>query len=89
MTEKSLRLASSGMYTFAVDMHANKKEIAREIEKLYNVHVVLVRTASMHGKTRRIGKKLKTVKKSDWKKAIVKLKDGETIDIYEVAPEGN
>ena len=89
MTEKSLRLAGMGYYTFVVGLDCNKAQIAQNIEQMYNVTVVDVRTVSMHGKVRRVGKRQKSIKQSDWKKAIVRLKQGQTIDVFEVAPEGS
>lgn len=84
ITEKSLALAGKSLYTFAVDKSAGKGEISREINKLYKVKVTEIRTISMHGKVRRVGRKMKTVKGMDWKKAIVKLAPGQKIDAFEV-----
>ncbi len=88
MTEKSLLLASRGWYTFAVHSDADKKTIAREVSGLYNVTVVNVRTVSVHGKERRVGRFMRKVRKPDWKKALVKLKAGQKIDAFEVTSEG-
>ena len=88
ITEKSLHLASRGWYSFAVKEASNKPEIARAISDLYRVTVVDVRTMIMHGKERRAGKKQKRVTKSDWKKALVRLKEGQKIDAFEVTGEG-
>ena len=87
ITEKSLMRASRGWYTFAVDIDASKPEIARAVNVAYTVNVTSVRTQTMHGKQRRVGKKMKTIQKSDWKKALVHLKEGQTIPVFEVAPE--
>ncbi|KKU80799.1 50S ribosomal protein L23 [Candidatus Gottesmanbacteria bacterium RIFCSPHIGHO2_01_FULL_46_14] len=87
ITEKSLSQAAKGWYTFAVTEAARKQDIAREIGQLYNVNVTDVRTASMHGKERRAGKKMKRVAKSDWKKAVVHLVKGQTIAAFEVTQE--
>ena len=87
ITEKSLMRASRGWYTFAVDIDASKPEIARAVNEAYSVSVTSVRTQTMHGKQRRVGKKMKTIQKSDWKKALVHLKEGQTIPVFEVAPE--
>ena len=88
ITEKSLSLASRGWYTFAVALASNKPEIAHAISDLYKVTVVEIRTMIMHGKERRSGKKQKRVTKSDWKKALVRLKEGQKIDAFEVTGEG-
>ncbi|OGG35223.1 50S ribosomal protein L23 [Candidatus Gottesmanbacteria bacterium RIFOXYB1_FULL_47_11] len=84
ITEKSMGLASRGWYTFAVLKSARKEAIAREIERTYHVDVVTVRTIAMHGKVRRVGKKMVSGHKSDWKKAIALLKPGQHIDAFEV-----
>lgn len=84
ISEKSLGLASRGWYTFAVDKHTRKEDIRRQIEKMYNVNVLSVRTVAMHGKVRRTGKKMVSKHKQDWKKAMVLLKAGQHIDAFEV-----
>lgn len=86
MTEKSLTLAARGWYTFMADALARKEQIASEIHDIYKVDVVDVRTMIMHGKTRRVGKKAKPTKKQDWKKTMVRLKPGQKISIFEIAP---
>lgn len=84
ITEKSMFLASKGLYTFYVSAAANKAEISRDIGRLYKVKVIDIRTVSMHGKVRKVGRKMKTVRASDWKKAIVKLAPGQKIEAFEV-----
>jgi large subunit ribosomal protein L23 len=84
ISEKSLGLASRGWYTFAVDKHERKEDIRRQIEKMYNVNVLSVRTVAMHGKVRRTGKKMISKHKENWKKAMLQLKAGQHIDAFEV-----
>jgi len=84
ISEKSLMSASRGWYTFAVDKHARKEEIAKLIERMYSVNVLSVRTIAMHGKVRRTGKKMIRNRKEDWKKAMLLLKAGQHIDAFEV-----
>lgn len=84
ITEKSLSFASRGWYTFAVDVHARKEDIVRELKQAYNVDVTEVRTMRMPSKTRKVGRKMTTVTKSEWKKAMVQLKQGQKLDIYDV-----
>ena len=67
--------------TFKVDKGANKIEIRRAVETLFNTKVVDVKTMRMRGKRRRMGRNLG--KKSDWKKAIVKLAPGANIEFFE------
>lgn len=83
ITEKSLSKAAAGWYTFAAHEASQKPVIAKAIEDLYKVDVTDVRTMIMHGKERRTGKRMKRVRRSDWKKALVRLKAGQKIDAYE------
>ena len=84
ITEKSLKDASRGIFTFAVDKTANKIEIAKEIESRFKVHVVAITTQIIKGKNKQVGKKRNLVKQPDMKKARVRLKSGEKIEIFEV-----
>lgn len=86
VTEKTLTLAASGWYTFVVAKLEDKKTIGRAISDFYKVKVTQVRVASMHGKTRKVGKRSRLSKKPDWKKAMVRLASGQKIDAFEVAP---
>lgn len=84
ITEKTMHMTAGSWYTFRVDVSADKQRIRKEIEKLYSVSVLAIRTCLMHGKKQRVGRKGKTIVKSDWKKAYVKLKPGQTIDAFQV-----
>lgn len=84
ITEKSLSLAARGWYTFAVASASNKPHIARAIGDLYKVTVIDVRSMIMRGKEGRHGKRQKKVTKSDWKKALVRLKQGQKIDAFDI-----
>ena len=77
-TEKGTVLLAENKYLFEVDRRANKLEIKKSVEDIYKVKVSSVNTVSMHGKKRVRYKKGKT---PDWKKALVTLKQGSTIDI--------
>lgn len=80
LTERSAYLKDAyNQYTFAVAPHANKGEIKRAIETLFKVKVSAVRTMRVPGKTRRFGRF--EGKRSDTKKAIVTLKEGQKIDL--------
>jgi len=78
-------LQDKRQYAFEVDTEANKVEIARAIEKKFNVTVESIRTLRLKGKTKsqltRRGRFAGTT--SHWKKAIVTLKEGEKIDFVE------
>jgi large subunit ribosomal protein L23 len=84
ITEKSTGLSAQNFYTFEVDKRAIKPQIKKAVEENFGVHVVEVRTINVKGKTRRVGRKRYKAKLGDWKKAIVRLKKGEKINIFEV-----
>lgn len=82
-TEKSMALAAKGVFTFLVDLNAAKNDIRKAIEKEFNVHVVSVKTIVTKGKVKNAGRKRRKIKNSDQKKALIKLKAGEKIDLFE------
>ena len=84
ISEKSMSLAAQGKFTFIVDKRANKDQIAQVVADHFKVTVEKVATVSIKGKTKRFGKKRSQVKLSDYKKAIVKLKKGQKIDLFEI-----
>jgi len=76
ITEKSTMLKEMNREVcFEVDPRANKSEIKKAAEQLFKVKVESVRIMNKRGKTRRVGRSLG--KKKDWKKAYIKLKEGE------------
>lgn len=82
-TEKSVKLQELHKYTFKVAPRANKIEIRRAVEEMFNVKVVSVNVMRMHGKARmfrRKGAAPRPQQGRDWKKAIVTLQEGYTID---------
>lgn len=81
ITEKSTALMAESKYTFIVAPKANKVEIRQAIEQIFKVKVADVNTIRVLGKTKRMGKSVG--KRSDYKKAIVKLAPGETIAFFE------
>ena len=87
ITEKSMFLASTGWYTFAVALQARKEDIVKAIDALYSVSVVKVRTMRVAGKTRKAGKRAKPVTRVDWKKTLVRLKKGQKISVFEVSEQ--
>lgn len=78
LSEKANLLASAGKYVFRVDPGANKPEVKKAIEKVYDVHVRRVNIINMSGKTRRYGRAVGRTK--IWKKAIVTVAPGERIE---------
>jgi large subunit ribosomal protein L23 len=81
ITEKATMLAGDHKYAFHVAKHANKKQIREAVELAFSVKVTDVNTMNMHGKRRRLGRRL--TRAPDWKKAIVTLAEGESIQIFE------
>ena len=79
ITEKSAAMAQQGQYVFKVDPKANKTEIKQAIEKLFNVKVEEISTINVIPKKRRVGRYSGLTNRS--KKAIVKLAEGQTIDL--------
>ena len=81
LTEKSLKLMEEqNKYTFDVDLHANKIEIRHAVEKLFGVKVVSVNVMNIPAKEKRMGRYVgKTIRR---RKAIVKLAEGEKIDLF-------
>lgn len=82
VTEKSMAGAEMGKYSFRVNKDANKIEIAQAVEQVFNVKVADVNTMIVKGKKRRLGRRPEG-KTPDWKKAIVSLKPGYKIEIFE------
>ena len=82
VTEKtSVAYQDRGEYTFEVHPDANKTAIKQAVEQLFGVKVTGVWTMNQRGKSRRVGKTVGA--RSNWKKAIVKLREGDTIEIFE------
>jgi large subunit ribosomal protein L23 len=81
-TEKSnLQKEQNNRLTFEVDPSANRIEIGKAVEKIFNVKVKAVRTMNVKGKTKRRGKIIG--KRKDWKKATVTLMPGQRINFFE------
>jgi large subunit ribosomal protein L23 len=81
LTEKGTALGEEGnKVLFEVALHANKVEIRRAVEKIYNVKVASVRTQLVRGKMKRVGRH--QGKRANWKKAIISLAEGSSIDFF-------
>jgi len=84
ITEKSERgREAARQYAFEVHRQATKIQVKNAVEKLFGVHVVAIRTAIARGKNKRVGRNLG--RRPNWKKAIVTLKEGDTISLFEGA----
>lgn len=82
ITEKSNFLKqAANQVVFEVHRDANKLEIKQAVQKLFNVKVARVNIMQYEGKRKRVGRY--TGKRPDWKKAVVTLKKGETIEFFE------
>jgi large subunit ribosomal protein L23 len=82
ISEKAINLAEGGVYVFEAPLNANKIEIARQVEHDFKVHVTEVNIMVEKGKLKRYKQKLG--RRRDIKKAMVKLKKGEKIALFEV-----
>jgi len=81
VTEKTIRQAErENTYTFVVRENANKVQIRNAIQHLFSVGVEDVRTQRYIGKSRRMGRYFGTT--GNWKKALIRVKEGDTIDFY-------
>ena len=83
ITEKGTALLESNVYSFEVATSATKADIKRAIEKAFKVNVTSVNTINSRGRARRMGRYVSAVK--HWKKALVRVKDGQKIKIFEGA----
>ncbi|MBM3204482.1 50S ribosomal protein L23 [Candidatus Uhrbacteria bacterium] len=81
VSEKAARLTEAGTYVFDVRVDAEKIAIKKAVESLYKVHVVGIRTIRHAGKPVYRGRRAGA--RQTWKKALVTLKKGQKIDLYE------
>jgi large subunit ribosomal protein L23 len=81
ITEKTTALMEDGKYTFRVPLAATKVEIRKAVETVFDVKVKSVNTMRYEGKLKRMGRY--QGRRSDWKKAVVTLMPGETIEFFE------
>jgi large subunit ribosomal protein L23 len=83
VSEKSYGLIDDRKYSFKVHQDAHKTQIRQAVEELFNVHVIAVNVIKVQSKPKRRG--LIRGRKPGWKKAIVQLRQGESIEIFEGA----
>jgi large subunit ribosomal protein L23 len=74
-------LQAQGKYAFEIAREANKQQIRQAVEKAFKVNVLAVNVMTVPGKTRRVGRR--QVLTQSWKKAIVTLKPGDKIELFE------
>ena len=82
ITEESMTGIMMKKYTFKVAKDAGKIEIKKAVESLFKVNVTSVRTVNVAGKVKRFGRNYG--KRQNWKKAYITLKEGQTVDFFEV-----
>ena len=81
ITEQSVGMLEENKYVFKVSLNANKIEIKQAIEEIFKVKVTNVNTLRVKGKMKRVGRY--QGKTSDWKKAIITLAEGHSIEVFE------
>lgn len=81
VTEKSVDLMQENKYCFKVAKDTNKIEIKNAIEEIFKVTVVNVNTVNVHGKMKRMGRTQGMT--ASWKKAVVTLREGDSIEVFE------
>lgn len=81
ITEKNTALQALGKYAFEVDDKASKQQIRQAVEKAFGVKVTTVNVVSVPGKRRLVGRR--QVLTQSWKKAIVTLQSGDSIQLFE------
>ena len=85
LTEKASRLKTHNQVVFEVALGANKLEIKSAVETLFGVKVTRVNTLVQRGKVKRVGKN--ELKRPNWKKAIVTLREGDDIQFFDESKE--
>ena len=88
VTEKSMQLVNtSNTYTFEVDRLANKQQLKKAIEELYGVTVLSVNTTTRNSKVKKTGKRRLNKQIGKVKKAMVTLKEGDHIELFDIYNE--
>ncbi|HEX8932034.1 MAG TPA: 50S ribosomal protein L23 [Patescibacteria group bacterium] len=87
ITEESMKMVPFGKYSFAVAKHADKGAIRNAVKNLFNVNVVAIATSMVKGKKKRVGSKRQEIDQTIWKRAIIKVKKGEKIALFEPGGE--
>ncbi len=82
VTEKTTLLTGHNKYVFEVALAANKLQIREAVEKAFSVHVEAVNTMHVRGKIKRMGRR-SGGQQPDWKKAVVTLRAGDQIQLFE------
>lgn len=89
LTEKSMKLAGAGKYTFEVDKNATKLQVAQEVVKKFNVKVIRVKIINTKGENKSQRRVRKFYQTTGFKKAIVQIEKGQKIAIFETPKDGS
>lgn len=84
ITETTIGLAKKNWYTFRSPVCETKDTLKKRIEELFKVNVIEIKTLVVKGKAKRSAKSRKLRKESNWKKVIVKLKEGQKIGAFDL-----
>ena len=87
ITEKSMREASMGRFTFVVAKDSTKSEIGHAVKEAFKVDAVKIQTLIVPSKEKRIFRKREKAVASAWKKAIITVKSGQKIDLFDVVED--
>ncbi|NCN06722.1 MAG: 50S ribosomal protein L23 [Candidatus Pacebacteria bacterium] len=88
ITEKSYKLASTlNVYTFEVAIHTTKNQVREAIQEIFPVTVTAVRTVTQQPRAHRVGRKRLLSHKAKRKRALVTLKTGDSIDLFNIGSE--
>ncbi|MCL5090441.1 MAG: 50S ribosomal protein L23 [Patescibacteria group bacterium] len=85
ITENTMNLAKKNWYSFVVPLGNNKNELKSLIEKAFKVNILAIKTVVVKGKTKRSLRTRKTTRSSNWKKAVVLVKEGQKIELFDQA----
>lgn len=84
ITETSLGLAAKNWFTFRVPVERNKNRLKKEIAAEFKVDVLAIKTLVVKGKQKKSPKNRRIIKAEDWKKVIVKVKEGQKIEAFDI-----
>lgn len=82
ITEKTTNMVAENKYVFKVDLKASKKSIKSDLKRIFGVDITDIKTMIIPGKKKRVLKTRGHTKTSKWKKAVVKVKEGQSIDLF-------
>ena len=87
ISEKSIMDAQKGKFTFKMNRFMGKNAISQAVHDQFSVDVVSITTTIVKGRSKRVGTRRLEKTKTAWKKAIVKLKDGQKISVFEIGEQ--